>query len=155
MGGHGSGRKADPRRRERARLLREQGKTLNQIAAEIGCTRQNVCHLLRQSVQPGRGPVPCAGCGGPLGPAARPRDAAEGLCLPCLARGPDAPFAVRLRAHRLAAGLSAAALARRAGLSGVTVPTLERGVYSPRPETLAKLAEALGVGVAELGPPRE
>jgi transcriptional regulator with XRE-family HTH domain len=154
MGGRGSGKKPDTERRERARRLRSQGMTQARIAAEMGCTPQNVSRMLRPPRGRQREPVPCAGCGEPLGPAAVPRDASEGLCMPCLSRKPDATFAMRLQAHRLAAGLSVAALARRARVTGVTVAAWERGEHGPRPGTLRKLAAALGVEPSRLDPLR-
>ncbi len=64
--------------------------------------------------------------------------------------GAPAEFGALLRARRLVAGLSQAALAERAGLSAHGLSDLERGVRtSPRPETLGRLAEALGLGPAE------
>jgi predicted ATPase/transcriptional regulator with XRE-family HTH domain len=58
------------------------------------------------------------------------------------------PFADLLRRHRLAAGLTQEALAERAGLSGEAVQKLERAVRRPYPDTLERLAAALGL-VAE------
>ena len=57
----------------------------------------------------------------------------------------SASFPAALRRHRLAAGLSQGALAERAGLSLRGVSDLERGLRSPRPETLRMLADALGL----------
>jgi transcriptional regulator with XRE-family HTH domain len=55
-----------------------------------------------------------------------------------------------VRRHRLAAGLSQAALAKRAGLSRRGVSDIERGVImSPHQETLARLADALHLAAAE------
>ncbi len=55
-------------------------------------------------------------------------------------------FGAELRRYRLAAGLSQEALAERARLSAAAVAALEAGRRStPRPETLARLADALGL----------
>ena len=51
----------------------------------------------------------------------------------------------RIRETRKAAGLSAAALARRAGVSEPAIWNWERQGRQPHPGTLAKVAEALGV----------
>ena len=69
----------------------------------------------------------------------------------------SARLAVRLRALRLAAGLTQAALAQRARVTSETVARLERVVrnrasanVNPSLDTLARLAAALAVDVAEL-----
>lgn len=71
-------------------------------------------------------------------------------------------LAVRLRTLRLAAGLTQAALAQRARVTTETVARLERAVRSrasanvnPSLDTLARLAAALAVDVAELLRPND
>ena len=59
-------------------------------------------------------------------------------------------FGTALRSMRLAAGLSQAALAGRAGLSERAVGALERGYRTtPRPATVVLLADAVGASPAE------
>jgi transcriptional regulator with XRE-family HTH domain len=59
-------------------------------------------------------------------------------------------FGALLRRYRTAAGLTQEALAKRAGLSMRGVSDLERGVRRvPYPDTVERLAEALGLGAAE------
>ena len=144
-----SGREPDLRRRRRAAALRARGLTLAEIGRQMHCTRQAVHHLLdsrlRQSRPRPRKTVACPGCRAAL---PLPRFAHAGpptLCLPCLARRARASFAQRLRAHRIAAGLSRAALAQKAGVVRRAVAYLERGVHRPQPGTLRKLAAALGI----------
>jgi predicted ATPase/transcriptional regulator with XRE-family HTH domain len=61
-----------------------------------------------------------------------------------------ATFGEALRHYRMAAALSQEALAGRAGLSHDAIQALERGRRAaPRPQTLALLAEALGLNPAE------
>ncbi len=74
----------------------------------------------------------------------------------------SARLAVRLRALRLAAGLTQAALAQRARVTSETVARLERVVrnrpsanVNPSLDTLARLAAALAVDVSELLRPTE
>jgi transcriptional regulator with XRE-family HTH domain len=64
------------------------------------------------------------------------------------AGAPLAPFARRLAALRLAAGLSAAALARRSGVDRPFLRRLEAGKTNPGWDTVCKLARGLGVSVA-------
>jgi transcriptional regulator with XRE-family HTH domain len=54
----------------------------------------------------------------------------------------------RLRAERVALGLSQAELARRSGLNATTVCQAESGRFRPYPAQLRKLARALGVPAA-------
>ncbi len=56
-------------------------------------------------------------------------------------------FSDRLRALRIAAGLTQEGLARAADLSTTTVAKLERLPMGPAWETVVKLAEALGVSL--------
>jgi transcriptional regulator with XRE-family HTH domain len=151
------GRRPNLERHRQAAELRARGLTLVEVGRRMGCTRQAIHQLLGHRAgrpyQP-RPPrtVPCAACGADLGPAPTTRDYAPALCLPCLARRPRATLGQRLRAHRLARGLSREALCRRAGLGLSAVASLERGAHRPQPGTLRKLAAALGVGSGELLP---
>jgi DNA-binding XRE family transcriptional regulator len=56
----------------------------------------------------------------------------------------------RIQRLRSVTNLSQEGLARRAGVSRVTLARVEKGELSPRYETLAALSQALGVGLAEL-----
>lgn len=63
---------------------------------------------------------------------------------------PTAFSAVRLANVRRQQFLSQQSLAQRADLSVATVSRLERGLGTPRPSTIRKLAEALQVDRGEL-----
>lgn len=63
---------------------------------------------------------------------------------------PEQLVGARIRSIRLAAGLTQAAVAERAGLVFETVSRIERGVISPTVGSLVGLAKALGVGLPEL-----
>jgi transcriptional regulator with XRE-family HTH domain len=143
------GRQPNLERRRRAAELRARGLTLAEIGREMHCTRQAVHHLLDcrpwQSRPRPRKTVACPGCRAALPLPRFAHAAPPTLCLPCLARRPRASFAQRLRAHRIAAGLSRSALAQKAALARRAVAYLERGVHRPRPGTLRKLAAALGI----------
>jgi transcriptional regulator with XRE-family HTH domain len=60
-------------------------------------------------------------------------------------RGPSTFRLARLRALRLRAGLSEDLLGDRAHLEARTIRNLEAGLLMAGPETMAKLAAALGV----------
>lgn len=59
-------------------------------------------------------------------------------------------FAQNLRAFRRARGLSQEELAHRAGIDRTYISALERNVYNPSIDVVDRLAEVLGVDVAEL-----
>lgn len=59
-------------------------------------------------------------------------------------------MALILRQRRDEAGLTGEQLAMKAGLSKGFISQLETGSRTPSTETLGRLAEALGIGVADL-----
>jgi transcriptional regulator with XRE-family HTH domain len=145
-----SGRRPDEALRRRALELREQGLTFPVIAERLGLTEEAAGRLVRgPRAQTPDAAVRCAGCGREFArrppPGRKPR--AEPLCLACLAQSPGAPLAQRLLAHRLAAGLTQAALASKTGLSVRAVSQAERGGGRPNADTLRRLAAVLGPGL--------
>jgi transcriptional regulator with XRE-family HTH domain len=64
-------------------------------------------------------------------------------------------FPDNLRRIRLGQFLSQAELARRASVHALTITRLEAGRAAPSTRTVRALAEALGVGPAELATPEE
>jgi transcriptional regulator with XRE-family HTH domain len=157
MGGPGSGNHK-PGRRRKAAELRARGLTLAEIGRKLGCTKQAVHYLLDHRPRRLDQPRPsqtvfCAACGAFLGPSPTERDYAPALCLQCLAKRPQAPLSQRLRAYRIARGLSRQALAERAGVGASSIVQMERGARR-RPRALLKLAKALGVEVGQLAPKR-
>lgn len=56
----------------------------------------------------------------------------------------------RIREMRTERGFTQLDLAVRAGLNEGTIETIERGVVTPKPETVRRIAEAMGVGVESL-----
>lgn len=62
-------------------------------------------------------------------------------------------FGELLASVRGRAGLSQEELGARSGLDRTTISQLERGVTSPRMESLIRIAGALGLDPAELLPP--
>jgi len=56
------------------------------------------------------------------------------------------PMGRRVRTLRLRHALTQQQLAERAGVSRATIAQFERGQRPPRPDTVRKVAEALGVG---------
>jgi transcriptional regulator with XRE-family HTH domain len=141
-----SGRKPNLERRRQVVQLRDRGLTLDQIAGRFGVSKQAIWSLLH-----GRPPrtaaraVACTCCGGMiLSPGALRRDATTALCLGCLRRRPEAPFGQRLKALRLAAGLSRTELAARSGLAPGSLRAYEDGLRNPHTRSAARLARVLG-----------
>jgi DNA-binding transcriptional regulator YiaG len=73
------------------------------------------------------------------------------LCLACLEKRPDVPFGRRLKACRLARGLTSDRLAQLAGVPAPTLRAWERGASWPRWERLATLIRVLGAELVTLG----
>jgi transcriptional regulator with XRE-family HTH domain len=104
----GQGRRPDHKRRQRAAQLRAKGLTYTEIVECLGVTKQDVFALLKHSGlwQPPPG-VCCRDCGVQIIGSGRGINyKTQALCLACLAKYPDASFGVRLKAFRLAAGLT-------------------------------------------------
>ena len=141
-----SGRKPDLDRRRQVLRMRDRGLTLSQIAGRFGVSKQAIWSLL--NARPPRTAtraVPCSGCGTLiLSPGALRRDADAALCLDCLRAWPEAPFAQRLKALRLAAGLSRTELAERSGVAPASLRAYEDGLRKPQGRSAARLARVLG-----------
>jgi DNA-binding transcriptional regulator YiaG len=96
--------------------------------------------------------VLCSQCRQPVGPAigSNGRHRRELICLACVAKNRHAPFGVRLRALRLAAGLSAHELGARIGVNAGAVLYWELRDKRPSEALVRRLADALGVKVRML-----
>jgi transcriptional regulator with XRE-family HTH domain len=148
-----SGRKPNLRRRAAIARLRARGLSLAEIGRRLSISREGVSQALSQMRRPPRQlSVPCSGCRAPIpSQGALPSDEGRALCLACLASRPEAPFGVRLKAFRLAAGLMKAELAQRVGVSLMTIHHYEAGARSPRWAQLVPLVRVLGAGLVTLG----
>jgi len=148
-----SGRKPNVQRRSRIARLHARGLTLSEIGRRLGVTRQAVHDALVQLSRPlPERSVPCAGCAAPIVSAgALASDAGQALCLRCLACRPQAEPGVRLKSFRLAAGLTKAELAQRAGVAAMTIHQYEAGLREPRWRHLTPLVAVLGPGLVTLG----
>jgi DNA-binding XRE family transcriptional regulator len=146
----GSGRRPNFKRREEMARLRAQSLTFAEIGERFGVTGQCVIttlKLARKSFV-----VKCRQCekvihtrhwnikhNGPV------------LCMGCLAKTPDPPFRERLKAARLAAGLTATDLSRLARIRQDAIFSYEQGKSHPRWAELVKLMKALGPGFVTAG----
>src|SRR6266404_6165452 len=118
----------DLKRRRLIPDLRAAGMTYQAIADQLGVRWQAVQQSLRLSGNPRSVPIPCR---------------------KCLPRG--AAFGERLKARRLAAGLTLNALSRLAGLHLHRAGDYEQGRMEPKWTALAKLIRVLGVDWLDVG----
>ena len=142
------GRKPDFKRRQQVAALRARGLSLLAIARAIGVSRQCVQQVLRRMSQPPPVPsVACCGCGRTIISAGVLRsDEGKALCLPCLRKRPHVPFGQRLKALRLAAGLTQSELAARTGITPSCLCLYEAGHAKPKAANRDRLLEGLGAG---------
>jgi transcriptional regulator with XRE-family HTH domain len=141
-----SGRKPNLKRRRQVALLRDSGLTLAEIARRLGVSKQAVWSLLNQRARrTASRAVPCCACGALIvSPGALRRDADAALCLPCLRARACVPFAIRLKALRLAAGLSRTQLSQRSGVAAGSLRAYEDGLRKPHARSATRVARVLG-----------
>jgi transcriptional regulator with XRE-family HTH domain len=145
----------DLKRREQVAKLRAQGLSLRQIGERLGVSKQAVASLLNCS---GLGTGPrrmvnyCGRCGKAVGPSVGSvgKHRYELTCIACVNKVRDASFGVRLRAMRLAAGLTVAELANRIGMEMSALLYWELRGERPRETLVRRLADALGVDACTL-----
>ena len=142
----------DYKRRRKIAGLLAKGLTYAAIAKRLGVTKQSIAYMIDNDKRMNAREVKCKECAGVI---ARGRlankTAQDTFCLAYLAKHPKATFAERLRAHRMAAGLTRNQLARRSRVCIGTIHSYEAGV--PRDPTWSKvrrLALVLGVGLLGL-----
>jgi DNA-binding XRE family transcriptional regulator len=147
------GRKPDLTRRQEAARLRRQGLSVGEIARWLGVSKQGAHHLLDKVA--GDRPIACRDCGAVIIDAGFRMDniVRRPLCLACLANHPDADFGERLRALRLAKGMTHAELAQAVGIAKESVSRFECGRSgNPKWKLLVKLVRLLVKLVRLLGP---
>jgi transcriptional regulator with XRE-family HTH domain len=145
------GRKFDTKRRSQVAELRALGWTLEAIARQFDISISAVRYLLKTGLPPRRPAVACSACGAVIvSPGVLHAEEGDTLCLACTTRRPGTTIGHRLKALRLAAGLTCAGLAGRAGMPTDFVRQYERRLRKPNLITRAKLAQALGVSLEAL-----
>jgi DNA-binding IscR family transcriptional regulator/DNA-binding XRE family transcriptional regulator len=145
--------------RQQVTELRRRGLTLSEIGQQLGVTRQAVSSLIHLAALPVSRGVPCTACRTLIAtPAGRPEDRAGALCLRCLDKAQDATTGQRLRAYRLAAGLSRAEVAWLAGIPAVAVQYAEREKVPKTSDLLLRMSRVLDLpeapGVCSIWLPR-
>jgi transcriptional regulator with XRE-family HTH domain len=148
------GRKPNLKRWARIQRLRDAGLTLAQIGRRLGMTKKAVHRTLRTIQRARLSPrsVPCAACRRDIVSAgALASDRGSALCLECLGKQAGVSFGRRLKAFRLAAGLTKAELVTRCGFSCSAVWKYEGQGVTPRVPAARRLAKALDVSLKALG----
>jgi transcriptional regulator with XRE-family HTH domain len=136
------------KRRHKMGRLRAQGLTFQQIAAQLGVSHQYVQQVLKRGGTGWLVPICCHRCKAVI---TRMRTAYDrniaACCLKCLSEQPESPFGERLRAYRLAAGMTRRELAAKARVGHASVVEYELGNKQPTLENLMKLIRLLGTGL--------
>lgn len=136
----------DHDKRRALKELREQGLSFAEIGKRVGTTKQAVQRTLADTKVTVKLGLHCRQCDYLIYVGERilwTRQTA--LCLACLGKMPEASFADRLKALRVARGLSQVDLAREATLSRSTIRQFESGeIQNPKFNTLRKLVKILG-----------
>jgi transcriptional regulator with XRE-family HTH domain len=148
------GRPFDPEKYRRAAALRAEGLNQREIAKEMGVTRQRVQQMLaRGEPKEATLKAQCSGCQAEIVSRGLIRgDRGKVFCVPCASRK-EATFGQRLKAYRLAGGMTREALARNAGMAWRTLQWWEEDRSDPGETGRELLARALGIGTEVLGMP--
>jgi transcriptional regulator with XRE-family HTH domain len=132
-------------RRAQAAALRSQGLSLREIGLRLGgLSRQGIAYLLSTDPSGHAQGVHCSTCAASITERCfRRRTVGDALCRSCLASHPGAPFSLRLRSWRLAAGWSRRELAVAAAVTETRIKAYEDGTAMPHQRTRRQLAKAL------------
>lgn len=143
----------DHKRRRLIASLRAKGLTYAAIGKRLGVTHQSVFNIINGEKRINARVVGCKECGEVIARGALANKTAQGVfCLSCLARHPQTPFRQRLRAYRVAAGMTRRELAQRAGVKVENVEYYE-GTSSggPQRSKVRPLVQVLGARILGLG----
>ena len=134
----------DHKQRRRADALRALVLSFAEVGRRLGVTKQAAWHMIVIGLAAHTAGVHCSACQAIISTRhIQLRTVGEVLCRPCLVACPDAPFALRLRSHRLAAGLSRSEVQAAAGLAVGCLKNLEDRGAKPQARTRARLAKVL------------
>jgi DNA-binding XRE family transcriptional regulator len=155
MGGKASGRRRDPECVALAGQLRAKGMTMAAIGKRLGLTKQAVHVLLTQhgQAQVPPSPVPCVRCGAVVTSGYFTlKQNRNVLCLACVERDPETQFGVRLKAFRLAAGMTQRQVAERTGIHPQRIADMEfSATANPTWGQIRTFVRVFGPGIVCLG----
>jgi DNA-binding XRE family transcriptional regulator len=143
------GRKPDYEKRKQARRLHQEGLSTTKIGKIMGVEAGAVTAMLARSRG---GPIlnawiRCRRCDADIAKLSLRSGSWPVLCLACLKKQKRPLFRERLLAYRLSKGLTPIELAKKVETSPGVIALWERGVSSPRWETVVKLVQVLGQGL--------
>jgi transcriptional regulator with XRE-family HTH domain len=120
--------------------------TLESIAQKLGVSRQAIWSLLNTRPQRTKArALTCRGCGALIVSSGALRgDADSAFCLDCVEAEPEISFGQRLKALRLAAGLSRSELSVQSGIAPGSIRAYEEDRRTPHLRSIARLASLLG-----------
>lgn len=129
--------------------LRAQGWAMPRIARENGWTKQYV-HALLRLAQKARIPMPvnCCACGEVITTRSDySLHDSPVLCVACLCRRREATFGERLRAYRVARGMTQLELCSATGLGQSQISGYERDARQPAWRNVARMVKVFGVNL--------
>src|SRR5947207_1215474 len=140
------GRRPNLQRRRLIVQLRDTGLTYEQIGARLAISHQSVEQALRRTGNARLVPIRCRECQAVITHLRTVKDNNGPVyCLACLPGG--ATFGQRLKAHRLANGMTLMALGERTGIGWNLLSKYERDIVEPKCRSLVKLIRVLGVAL--------
>jgi transcriptional regulator with XRE-family HTH domain len=143
------GRRPNPQRRRRIAQLRAEGLTYEQIGERLGVSHQSVQQTLPRVGNARLVPIRCRNCETIITRLRTVQDNNGPVyCLDCLPG--EATFGQRLKAQRLAKGLTLMALGERTGIGWNLLSKYERDLVEPKCSSLVKLIRVLGVALMAL-----
>jgi transcriptional regulator with XRE-family HTH domain len=140
------GRRPDAQRHHLIAQLRSQGLTYEQIGERLGVSHQSVQQTLQRTGNAKLVPIRCRKCGTIITRLRTVKDNNGPVyCLNCLPS--DATFGQRMKAQRLAKGLTLMALGEQTGIGWNLLSKYERDLVEPKCRSVVRLVRVLGVGV--------
>jgi transcriptional regulator with XRE-family HTH domain len=140
----GMSKPTDLKRQRLVAKLRAAGKSYQAIGDRLGVSPQRVHQILQRNGSPRTVPIPCRKCKTVIANMRmNTNNNGPVYCMACLPH--TATIGQRLKARRLASGLTLNALSRQTLISSERIGNYEQGVRQPTWQSLAKLIRVLGV----------
>lgn len=141
--------KPDRKRHRLVAKLRAQGLGYQAIADRLRISPQRVHQILLRSGSPRTFPILCRKCKAIIVQMGmNTNNNGPVYCLKCPPK--DTTFGERLKAHRLAAGLTLRAISRQVGLQAMAISRYERGKSQALWPSIATLIRVLGVNYLDV-----
>jgi DNA-binding XRE family transcriptional regulator len=137
------GRRINWERREQMAALYDQGLSFDEVAQELGLTREWVRKCLAHD-RPNRHKLQCRDCETVIISPTATGHQRPVLCRDCVLRQREISFAEALHSLRVNAGLSQASLAEAVGMTQTQIALYELGRFEPRWSEAVQLFAILG-----------